>query len=207
MLQRLRLRLGELHDDNLGIDVVELSLLDLHPPAEVVSEYYEVAKAMENRDQKINLARKDALLKKKTAEAEGNKIIAQAQAYGAEKVSEARSEQVRFLAESAGRRKLSAVDEVRLRMDSIDAVLRGEEPATMAGFERRRREKLAVQASLVDFRIFWDRVSRGLVGRDLVLIDADKVRGQRTFMLLDPDTLRPPPVLLPTRPPARQDDD
>jgi hypothetical protein len=44
------------------------------------------------------------------------------------------------------------------------------------------------------------------MGRDLVLIDADNIKGQRNFFLFDPDQLRVPlPMFLPPdrNPPRR----
>ena len=65
---------------------------------------------------------------------------------------------------------------------------------------------------LVDFRLYWDNLARALSGRELLLIDADQVRGQRNLMLFDPDQLRiPVPMWLPpgrggTRMPGSQDE-
>jgi hypothetical protein len=53
------------------------------------------------------------------------------------------------------------------------------------------------QATLTDFRLFWDMLGRALTGRDLVLIDADKVAGRRNFLLLDAEQFRPPPAVVP----------
>ena len=46
--------------------------------------------------------------------------------------------------------------------------------------------------ALTDFRIYWDVLTNALRGRDLVLIDADNVKGQRNLFLFDPDQWRPP---------------
>ena len=68
-------------------------------------------------------------------------------------------------------------------------------------YVRRRREKIAAQAALTEFRLFWDSLSRALAGRDKIIIDAEKVPGRRHLLLLEPDQLRPPvPMLVP---PAR----
>ena len=40
----------------LGIEVVELTLLDVHPPREVVAAYRDVADAIEEREQRVNEA-------------------------------------------------------------------------------------------------------------------------------------------------------
>jgi len=206
VLARLQKRCQELHAQNFGIEIVGLSLLDLHPPAEVVGEYYEVAKAMEDRDRSINEAQKDAIKKIKGAEADGIRKLAVARAVKTERVTEARREYARFAALVKARSELSFGTELALRMDSLDAVLKGQESPSMEAFHKRVERYRALQPSLVDFRIFWDGVSKALVGRDLVLIDSDKVPGQRTFMLIDPESLRPPPIFFPQeRPvPAKQ---
>jgi hypothetical protein len=49
-------------------------------------------------------------------------------------------------------------------------------------------------------------VTRALSGRELILIDADKIQGRRQLFVFDPEQLRVPvPMLLPSdrNPPAR----
>jgi regulator of protease activity HflC (stomatin/prohibitin superfamily) len=62
--------------------------------------------------------------------------------------------------------------------------------------------------ALVDFRIYWDSIGKALSGRELLLIDSDKVAGRRNLMLFDPELFRAaPPVIMqpgaPFRPPIR----
>ena len=68
VLARLKERLADYQ--GLGISVEGISLLDLHPPSEVVGEYYLVAQAMEKHDQTINEAEGLATRKMKDAEAQ-----------------------------------------------------------------------------------------------------------------------------------------
>ena len=57
---------------------------------------------------------------------------------------------------------------------------------------------LALQGALTDFRIYWDSVASALGGRELILIDSDKIQGRRQLFLFDPEQLRVPvPMLLP----------
>jgi Cu+-exporting ATPase len=199
VLERLRILCREMHSEGLGIELEGLSLLDLHPPFDVVTAYYEVAKAMEDHDRRINEAKKEALKKEKLADSESNRILAQARAALSEKVNQAQGETARFLAQSEARRELSYGQELHLRLEAIDAVLRGASPATMeAEYQKRRQGLLALQGTLMDFRLFWDGVGQALVGRDLVLIDADKISGRRDLMLFDPDQFRVPiPMFMP----------
>src|SRR5262249_9520036 len=140
------------------VQIEGVAILDLHPPADVVSAYYDVAKAMEAREQTRNEAEEKALHRVKQAEAESMRILAQANAAYTEKISEAAGQRDRFLARSQAR---------------------------------------GGQATLSDFRIFWEAVGKSLAGRDMVLIDADKIHGQRSLMLFEPDMFRAPPVILP----------
>ncbi|MBI3411941.1 MAG: cation-translocating P-type ATPase family protein [Planctomycetes bacterium] len=160
VLQILKESCGAYGKHGLGVGIEDVAILSLHPPADVVGAYYEVAKAVEAREQRRNEAEKSALLLLKQAEADGNRIVSAAKAAYTEKLSEAAGDRDRFLARSK---------------------VRGQD------------------APLSDFRIFWDGVSKALAGRDMVLIDADKIHGQRNLMLFDPDVFRPPPVILPPR--------
>lgn len=185
--------------DSFGIELDGLSILDLHPPFEVVADYYEVAKAMEERDRRINDAEKDALKKTKAAESEHTRIVAQARAAATEKIAQASADTSRFLALAEGRNSLDAEQDLRLRLDAVEDALRGTPPSLVeAEYRKRRQSLLAVQAALTDFRLYWDGVSRALTGRDLVLIDADKIAGRRNFLLFDPELFRMPvPMFLP----------
>jgi P-type Cu+ transporter len=151
VLSRLKKRLEEYQ--GLGVKIEGISLLDLHPPSEVVNDYYEVARAMEKRDQKINEAKEGAIRKIKSAEAQSTKTIAQARASFTEKTKEAAGELARFQTMLPGRKG---------------------------------------QEALTDFRIYWDALGNALRGRDLFLIDADNVKGQRNLFLFDPEQWRPP---------------
>ena len=165
----LKARCRQLNKDDLGIRIEGLSLVDMHPPAEVVNDYYDVAKAMENRDQKKYDAEKEALAKVHTAESESTRILTQAASLRAEKVGAATADAQRFLALSQARK---------------------------------------AHPGLTDFRIFWEVVGQSLMGRDLILVDSDKVAGQRNLWLIDPDMLRAPaPMIAPQERKRTQDEE
>src|SRR5205085_2585351 len=63
---------AEYHTQGLGVEFDSLAVLDLHPPSDVVESYYEVAKAMQRRDERINEGYKTEIEKRKGAEAEGH---------------------------------------------------------------------------------------------------------------------------------------
>jgi Cu+-exporting ATPase len=114
------------------------------------------------------------------------------------KVRDAEADRAVFLARWRARTSLSWSREWALLHEAVDAIACGQAPeAAWADYARRRRDELAVQAALMDFRLFWDSVGLMLKGREKLLIDADKVNGKRNLFLFDPEVLRLPPVLMP----------
>jgi Cu+-exporting ATPase len=206
-LARVEQRCREYGPEGLGIRFDGLSLHDLHPPREVVQAYYEVTKAMEQHDRMINQAHAEAQTKVRAAEAEQHKVVLQARAARTEKIMQAKADQTRFLTFSAARKRLDFDQEWRLLLGALEALQNGTPAAdAYAAYRRRRRETLALQAALMDFRLFWDALARALTGRDLVLVDADRVPGRRHLLLFDPEQFRVPvPVIMPQdrTPPAR----
>lgn len=194
-------RLGKTcHEYGLGIEFDSLTLKDLHPPPEVVPEYYEVTKAMERHDQRINVARAAEVERINAAQAASKEIIHKARAEKEEKIKQAESDRDTFLLRSAARKSLDPAQELTLYMSSVQEVLKGADPVEVeARYARKKSDLVAQQATLTDFRLFWEMLGRALMGRDLVLIDADKVSGRRNFLLLDSDQFRPPPIVLPPR--------
>jgi HflK protein len=165
-LQRVRARCLQLSSDGLGVDIDGISIIDLHPPAEVVDSYYKVAQAMEERDTRINEAIEQATRMTETNKAKVNEILALARAAQAEKIQEA--------------------DRDRQRFEAL--------------FKPRKDHP-----GLVDFRLYWDSVAKALSGRELILIDTDKVVGRRNLMLFDPEQFRVPlPIIVRPDPELRQ---
>jgi Cu+-exporting ATPase len=200
-LDRLDKRCKEYGPYGLGVAFDSLSLKDLHPPGEVVQAYYDVAKAMEGHNQAINNAEAGARRKLRAAEAESQRIVLRARAARTEKIKQAEADTITFLLRSKARKELSFSRELSLCTDAMAAVFRGESPEQAAAeYQRRRQAMIALQGTLTDFRLFWEALAQALSGRDLVLIDADKVAGRRHLLLLDPDQFRVPvPMLVPNR--------
>jgi Cu+-exporting ATPase len=190
----------------LGVALEGLSLHDLHPPAEVVSAYYEVTQALEQHDKMINDAEGEAARKVQDALAEGQKLIHEARAAKDRKVKQAQGYRDAFLMRSRARKSLDWGQEWQLFNAAAAEADHGKSAsAAAAAYERRRQDLAALQMQLTDFRLFWDTLARALTGRELVLIDADKVPGRRHLLLLDPDQLRVPvPVLIQPRGPAER---
>jgi regulator of protease activity HflC (stomatin/prohibitin superfamily) len=199
--RRLQERCERYTPAGLGIVLEGVSIVDLHPPADVVEVYDEVARAMEQRDRLINEAQERAIKILRDADAEQKKILSRARADRVEKIQLAEADRVRFLAYQRPRDALSIAQEFDLLRDALREVLR-DQPVNEVHerWQRRRQELRQRQAVLTDFRLYWDGLARALTGRDLLLIDADpsQVRGRRNLMLFDPDQLRlPVPLLMP----------
>jgi HflK protein len=195
VLERLRRRCDEY---GLGVHLDGFALHDLHPPQEVVPAYHNVTRAMEHHDRQIHEAHREALRKERGAEAEAHKILAQARAAKTEKVKQAEAEQASFLAWQRARKELSYDQEYELFLGAVDGLLGGGSPHEVYNEYRRRHDAaLAAQAALIDFRLYWEAVGRALSGREMVLIDAEKVGGRRQLLLFDLEQFRiPMPVLM-----------
>jgi heavy metal translocating P-type ATPase len=209
VLAGLERRSAQFGPGGLGVKFEGLSIKDLHPPMEVVESYYNVTRAMEAHDRMINEAQARATRKLQAAAADAVRILAEARAGKTEKIMQARADRSIFLEKSEARSSLSLEQEVLLCLDSVESVLRGGTPeAVEAEQQRRRRDMERQQAALTDFRLFWDAVAKALTGRDLVLIDAEKVPGRRQLLLLDPEQFRVPvPMMVPRPREVRPRDD
>jgi Cu+-exporting ATPase len=198
VLDRLRQRCLDYH---LGIELDGLALHDLHPPQEVVAAYYEVTRAMEERDRMVNFANAESHRKEQAALADKRQLVLQAEAAGNEKVKQARAELMSFTAKSDARGQLDMDQEWQLFRQALngDGLATGE-------YARLHKELTAKQATLTDFRLFWEAVAQALTGRELMLIDADRLPGRRHLLLFDPNQFRVPvPIVMPPdrNPPPR----
>jgi P-type Cu+ transporter len=196
VLERLRQRCAQYR---LGIELEGVALHDLHPPQEVVSAYHDVTRAMEVYDKRIKDALAGEVKVVEDARANSVKIETQANAAYAETVKQAEAEKERFLTWSRARKALPFKQEWPLFLDAVDGLLRGDDPvAVHADYVKRRTAAQVAQATLMDFRLYWEALGRALAGREMVLVDADKVPGRRQLLLLDPEQFRMPfPVLMP----------
>ena len=202
VLERVKARCQDLAPGGLGIELDGISIIDLHPPGEVVEAYYEVAKAMERRDKRINEAKRQATRTLSKNDTEIMKILTQARAAKAEKIQEANRDRLRFEAQYRPRKELAIAAEMELSMRAASDLFAGKSVDEAAVRYRQERDALlALQPALTDFRIYWDAVANALSGRDLILIDSDKLVGRRNLMLFDPEILRTPFPMLPLRDP------
>lgn len=183
---------------DLGIEVLDLSLLDIHPPQQVVPAYRQVADALEQHEQLIN-------------EAEG---------YYARKVLSAAGEQaIRVLTESVGpghrlpdASTTGSVTRWRLddalwqtltaKFDSDDRILSGEAAAKLlkARSEKTRKVEAAAgsaarfnsvvrvfaeQPMLTSLHLYWTTIEKVLAARPLMILDP-ALRGKSHLWLTEP---------------------
>jgi Cu+-exporting ATPase len=211
VLARLDERCRQYRPGGLGIRLHGLSLHDVHPPQEVVADYYKVIEAMEARDRQVNEAQAEILQVpegmtarlpgKRAAQVRKKQIMDQAEAEASATVRAAEADGSRFLARLEARSGLTWTEEGRLLLDALRAIGHGRDARTAyAEYDRRRRERIALEVVLTDFRLFWDTLGQALTGREKMIIDADKVPGRRHLLLMDPEQLRiPVPMLMPER--------
>ncbi|MBX9681165.1 MAG: cation-translocating P-type ATPase family protein [Gemmataceae bacterium] len=196
-LRRLKEKAASYGPKGLGIEIEGVSLIDLHPPGEVVASYYNVAVAMQGRDRRVNEAKTGAWKIRADAEADAQTIVRRAQASATEKVQTAAGEAVRFTELSNATRGLSWRDEGRLWLQGAWQAMRGESfDAIGRQQEVERRSLVEQQRLLAEFRLFWVTLGSALQRRDVIFIDSDKAGGRRQLFLTDPELLRGPNPLM-----------
>ncbi len=207
VLVRLERRLNDYRPVGIGVRINGFSLHDLHPPQEVVSNYYRVTQAWELRDRKVNDATaetmripqglEDRLPGKRAAQVRKQQVIHQAEAAAFERIKNAEAERARFLARYQARTTLTVAQEIDLLRQPLDGVRNGQAIAeAYRDYERSRQNMIATQAAVTDFRLFWDKLSAALSGREKIIVDADKVPGRRHLFLVDPEQMRLPAPLV-----------
>jgi Cu+-exporting ATPase len=193
VLDRLKARCRDYGRDGDWVVFDGLSLHDLHPPSDTVPAFDQVIQAMQARDRQVNDAEAAARRRASGALAEAMETDANARADALKRTVEAEADRDSFLVRQRVRAGLGAREEAELLREAFGVLWSGKDSAAaFRVYQEHRRERLALQAALTDFRLFWDALAEALKGRDLILIDADKVPGRRHLFLLDLDSLRVP---------------
>ena len=126
----------------LGVEVIDVTVHDLHPPAEVAASFHEVAAALQRRDRAGNEASAAATRTRASAAIVAERLrresTADALARGVETAADAEAFQVRAAALAPARRELT---EFRLALDASVAALAGR-PKTLIDGELRGRRNL-----------------------------------------------------------------
>jgi Cu+-exporting ATPase len=207
---RLNKRLSVFGERGLGVKLEGLALRDLHPPADVVPDFHRVAQSAEERDRKLKDAEAEAIRLKRRAETDAKETENAAAVDAARVVRAAETDRDSFLAWHRIRTRLAPSEESQLRSEVARELKPGSSASEFeALFERRRRERIALNAALVDFRLSWMTMAMALGQRDKVFVDADKVSGRRHLLLFSPDQVAPSIVLprIPGRGDTRRDPD
>lgn len=97
--QRLRRRVAELA---LGVNLEAVAVQDLHPPPEIVDAYYDVTRALLERNRRVTEAHREAEAAISAAKVEASKVIAQAEAdrYSTIQTAKAKAQAIRELESS-----------------------------------------------------------------------------------------------------------
>ncbi|MDR2367663.1 MAG: FtsH protease activity modulator HflK [Deltaproteobacteria bacterium] len=116
-----------------GLMVNNVELQDVHVPNDVIQAFKDVTSAREDSERFINEARGYRNNKLPEAEAKAYAMIAQAQAYKAERVNIAKGDSSRFSALLAEYRKAPEVTRQRLILETMDNILPGAEKYLLTG--------------------------------------------------------------------------
>ena len=215
VLERLRQRCEGYQSQGLGVRLEGLSLHDLHPPQEVVAAYHEVTKAMEKRDERINVSQAKALEREQAQQSKSLKTIRDAEWARHKTLAMAEAQRAAFQARWHMRNHLDLARRApaswgcryclpggarNQRNWGAGTCGRGGGP----GLSRPAARRPALQGALTDFRLYWDMLAASLSGRDKVIVDAEDVPGRRHLWLMPPDVF-PPPALMQRDTPGTRD--
>ncbi|MBI1314052.1 heavy metal translocating P-type ATPase [bacterium] len=192
----------------LGVEVTGVSLLDVHPPRQVVTAYRRVADALELREQLINEA--EAYYAKTVLSAAGESTIRQLTTAAATDTvsSNAAADAPRTTSDSGTAAvadwQLSDESWQQLIAESEDApmLLSGEAAARLHAARQKQTDRLlraagaakrfqsleaqhSAHARLTEQTLFFNAVTDALRNRPLTILDST-LRGRRHLLLLDP---------------------
>ena len=156
----------------LGVAVIDVTVTDLHPPAEVAASFHEVAAAMQRRDREVN----DALAQATRTRA------------GASVAAERLRREATADAAARGIETAAAADAFRARAEQL---------AAPSGGAKLTTEQLAARRELTEFRLALTAATEALAGRPKLLVDSANLSGRRSLLLIDPALapLLPPPAI------------
>ncbi len=122
--QEIQLKLQEILDlYNAGVMIVAVQLQDVHPPAEVVDAFKDVASALEDKNKYINQAQgyQNDIIPRTRGRAE--QLIRQAESYREQRTLHAQGEAGRFESVLAEYKLAPQVTETRLYLESMEKVM------------------------------------------------------------------------------------
>jgi len=198
----------------IGISVVDLNLLDVHPPTAVVPSYRDVADALEEQQQRINEG--EAYYAGKVLSAAGERAIRILSASVAGNKRRAVSTTGNIAAwklndelwktltteDDRGGLTLSGLAAATLHAARQNAYARTEAArGAAARFESLRKtyRNGKLGPLLTGSRLYWDAIESALSDRPLTIVDP-KVSGRQHLMLTSPENLGAMPFLQPSVP-------
>ncbi|MGE3314922.1 MAG: SPFH domain-containing protein, partial [Planctomycetaceae bacterium] len=192
---------------NLGIELGDLNLLDVHPPLAVVPNYRDVADALESREQLINEAQ--AYYSGKVLSAAGEDAIGLLSASGQKSDRPSNTATAGSIADW----KVTPELWERLTKESADGsfTLAGEAGAMILAARQEGTEQvLAAEGSasrfqsllgayrkgplLTSLQLYWKTIENALVSRPITIIDP-QTGGRRHLLLFGPDELKDIPAV------------
>jgi len=196
----------------LGVEITGVSLLDVHPPRQVVAAYRQVADALELREQLINEA--EAYYAKTVLSAAGESAIRHLTSTSAMNTATDREAGTQLPAPrtEAGALANWQLDDTAWRQliaeeDDAPMLLSGEAAARLHAARQKQAGRLlqaesaadrfeALQsqhrqhATLTEQTLFLEAVTEALRDRPLTVLDA-RLKGRRNLLMLDPTEFGP----------------
>jgi membrane protease subunit HflK len=120
-----------------GITIDNVELQDVHVPADVIQAFKDVTSAREDSERSVNEATGYRNKQVPEAEAKAYAMVAQANAYKAERVNRAKGEAARFLALLEEYQKAPDVTRERLLLETMDSTLTTVDKFVMSGESSR----------------------------------------------------------------------
>lgn len=110
---------------NLGIEILNVTILDAKPPEEIKSAFEAVADASEQKNTLINKAEEYRNQKLPAAEGEADKIIKEAEAYHEERMNKAKAEVATFNSLYKEYKMSKEVTKSRMLIETLEEILPG----------------------------------------------------------------------------------
>lgn len=111
------------HRYGLGVSIMQVQLINVHPPAPVQASFNEVNQAQQEREQQINVANGEYNKVVPRASGEAAQKISEAEGYALRRVNEARGDAEKFTAVLTEYLKAPEVTKQRLYMETMQEVL------------------------------------------------------------------------------------
>jgi P-type Cu+ transporter len=195
---RLEQRLRALAPEGIGVRIAGVVVHDMHPPPEVARDYYRLAKAMQELEQRRHRANATAALIKSRAIEEEIAQVNQARRTANGIVDDARASTAELLGWQRARSQLSAEESSELLDQFLGAMESGQNISeAIRAWQMEQQRLVERRRAMLDFSLVWNALAVALQGRDKVIIDAEQVRGKMQLFIVDPELIRPAILVAP----------